>query len=226
MNIYVSVVHVMTVTWRMHMYVHFAKYFVITSAPETCFQPRRHYIPDSKVHGDNMGPTWGRQDPRGPHVGHQNLAIWDVPLHAVLRGALRLSLLRDNALRPLGGSQTTLIWCQTAEFYSTFIECCSDLLFIHVNAGDNCLNTDWEFVDVQTGSWSNLMMKRKPDAEIAVVFWKLCSVPKKKHSNGCPPQLWQKWNVYISLASWYIDLLNFTKYVFIIKNIKFIFDYS
>ena len=24
---------------------------------------------DSKVHGDNMGPNWGRQDPGGPHVG-------------------------------------------------------------------------------------------------------------------------------------------------------------
>ena len=31
---------------------------------------------DSKVHGANMGPTWGRQDPGGPHVGHMNLAIW------------------------------------------------------------------------------------------------------------------------------------------------------
>ena len=35
-------------------------------------------IPDSKVDGANMGPTWGRQDPGGPHVGHVNLAIWDV----------------------------------------------------------------------------------------------------------------------------------------------------
>ena len=26
---------------------------------------------------DNMGPTWGRQDSGGPHVGHMNLAIWD-----------------------------------------------------------------------------------------------------------------------------------------------------
>ena len=34
-------------------------------------------IPDSKVHGANMGPIWGRQDPGGPHVGHMNLAIWD-----------------------------------------------------------------------------------------------------------------------------------------------------
>ena len=24
-----------------------------------------------------MGPTWGRQDPGGPHVGHTNLAIWE-----------------------------------------------------------------------------------------------------------------------------------------------------
>ena len=34
-------------------------------------------IPDSKVHGANMGPIWGRQDPRGPHVGPMNLAMWD-----------------------------------------------------------------------------------------------------------------------------------------------------
>ena len=24
--------------------------------------------PDSKVHGANMGPTWGLQDPGGPHI--------------------------------------------------------------------------------------------------------------------------------------------------------------
>ena len=30
-------------------------------------------VPDSKVHGANMGPTWGRQDPGGPHVGPMNL---------------------------------------------------------------------------------------------------------------------------------------------------------
>ena len=32
--------------------------------------------PDSKVHGANMGSTWGRQDPGRPHVGPMNLAIW------------------------------------------------------------------------------------------------------------------------------------------------------
>ena len=32
--------------------------------------------PDSKVHGANMEPIWGRQDPGGPHVGPMNLVIW------------------------------------------------------------------------------------------------------------------------------------------------------
>ena len=36
-----------------------------------------YYIPDSKVHGANMGPIWGRQDPGGPHVSPMNFAIWD-----------------------------------------------------------------------------------------------------------------------------------------------------
>ena len=33
-------------------------------------------FPDSKVHGANMGPIWGWQDPGGPHVGPMNFAIW------------------------------------------------------------------------------------------------------------------------------------------------------
>ena len=31
---------------------------------------------DSKVHGPNMEPTWGRQDPGGPHGGHIDLVMW------------------------------------------------------------------------------------------------------------------------------------------------------
>ena len=39
-------------------------------------------FPDSKVHGANMGPIWGLQDPGGPHVGSMNLAICvDAPNH-------------------------------------------------------------------------------------------------------------------------------------------------
>ena len=33
-------------------------------------------FPDSKVHGANMGPIWGRQDPGGPHVDPMNFVLW------------------------------------------------------------------------------------------------------------------------------------------------------
>ena len=35
-------------------------------------------IPDSKVHGANMEPIWGRQDPGGSHEGPMNFTIWDI----------------------------------------------------------------------------------------------------------------------------------------------------
>ena len=31
------------------------------------------YFPDCKVHGANMGPIWGQQNPGGPHVGPMTL---------------------------------------------------------------------------------------------------------------------------------------------------------
>ena len=41
----------------------------------TCLSVLLSY-PDSKVHGANMGPIWGRQDPGGSHVGPINFAFW------------------------------------------------------------------------------------------------------------------------------------------------------
>ena len=38
------------------------------------------YSPDNKIHGVNMGPIWGRQDPGGPHVGPMNFEIWVIKL--------------------------------------------------------------------------------------------------------------------------------------------------
>ena len=43
-----------------------------------------HANPDSKVHGADMGSTWGRQDPVGPHVGPMDLVIWE---HALRTGS-------------------------------------------------------------------------------------------------------------------------------------------
>ena len=35
-----------------------------------------YQCPASKVYGANIGPTWGREDPGGPHVGSVNFVIW------------------------------------------------------------------------------------------------------------------------------------------------------
>ena len=47
------------------------------SSISTC-RKKEGNIPDSKVHGANIGPIWSRQDSGGPHVGPMNFAIWDV----------------------------------------------------------------------------------------------------------------------------------------------------
>ena len=44
-------------------------------------------FPDSKVHGAYMGPTQGRQDTSGPHVGSMIPAIWDWAAEIVVTGA-------------------------------------------------------------------------------------------------------------------------------------------
>ena len=48
-----------------------------------CHAACKTMFPHSKVHRDNMGPTWGRQDPGGPHVGPINFAIWVVLDHLI-----------------------------------------------------------------------------------------------------------------------------------------------
>ena len=55
-------------------------------------------IPDSKLRGANMGPTWGRQDPGGSYVGPMSIAIWVhiISSHTVL--CLKLFDLKDNKL--------------------------------------------------------------------------------------------------------------------------------
>ena len=38
------------------------------------FHSQINATPDNKFHGASMGPTWGRQDPYGPHVGRMGTA--------------------------------------------------------------------------------------------------------------------------------------------------------
>ena len=44
------------------------------------------HSPHSKVRGANMRPTWGRQDPGGPHGGPINLVIWVCIINTSLFG--------------------------------------------------------------------------------------------------------------------------------------------
>ena len=51
-------------------------YYQPLSEPITISSKDKYNFSDSKVHGANMGPILGRQDPGGPHVGPMNFAIW------------------------------------------------------------------------------------------------------------------------------------------------------
>ena len=67
------------------------------------------YLPnlclDSKVHGANMGPFWGRQDPDGPQVGPMNFVI-QIKICAEYRDMLPRPRLvcQEPGLRPIGRS--------------------------------------------------------------------------------------------------------------------------
>ena len=52
-----------------------------TTGPVSTYAETSH---DSKVHGANMGPIWGRQDPGGTLIGPMNLTIWDISTQAHL----------------------------------------------------------------------------------------------------------------------------------------------
>ena len=56
----------------------FSKYVQVCVLQSYIYHQEQNYInyPDSKVHGANMGPIWGREDPGGPHVGPMDFAIW------------------------------------------------------------------------------------------------------------------------------------------------------
>ena len=51
--------------------------YLLTCIGVVSLPPRQSYIPDTKVHGTNMGPIWGQKDPGGPRVGPMYFAIWD-----------------------------------------------------------------------------------------------------------------------------------------------------
>ena len=57
-----------------------------------CVHDHRQCVPDSKVHGANMGPIRGRQDPGGPDVDLLHFAIWGVQVVEIFQSIISLKL--------------------------------------------------------------------------------------------------------------------------------------
>ena len=63
---------------KAHLNVHSQQWLPCSDICGTLMTQESFYLqrfPDSKVHGANMGPIWGRQDPGRSHVGPMNFAI-------------------------------------------------------------------------------------------------------------------------------------------------------
>ena len=69
-------------------------------------QYQKKCIPDSKVHGANMGPTWVLSATDGPHAGPMNLALWyminfSLDFHAHMMEAAYSLVNSGNCQRPI-----------------------------------------------------------------------------------------------------------------------------
>ena len=80
--------------------------------------------PDRKVHGANMEPTWGRQDPGGSHIGPMNFAIW-------------VNQWRPTHTTGITRPQWVKIWMDIGRFSSNK---CSKLLILHVMVNVSCVS--------------------------------------------------------------------------------------
>ena len=77
-------------------------------------------IPYSKVHGANVGPIWGRQDPGGPHVGPTYFAIWDIdPIKTMIEPQQNKA--KQNRVQVSWDIHTTLM----AKIRNLNLNCCS-----------------------------------------------------------------------------------------------------
>ena len=106
----------------------------------TCWSFVTHIVPDNKVHGTNMGPTWGRQDPGRPHVGPMKIAIWGVLVWYTNSNTIHDNVMIKNpflsALQSLYGNNPTINYyicvavclCFSVRYMEVLTKSCSLLL--------------------------------------------------------------------------------------------------
>ena len=133
-------------------------------------------IPNSKVHGANMGSIWGRQDPGGPHVGPMNVAIWDITLYQIL-----------------------LWWAPTA----SEIVLCNHIWYINLKTTEIFLYSHL-FVYRQGHSrlskiWSStkyiILPLKSTDLQVLLSQWRPVSL-------RCSSRIQMKWGQYHTLPGW------------------------
>ena len=93
----------------LHLHCHIANLIF----HEVCFTFAifRSYIPDSQVHGANIGPTWVLSAPDGPHVGPMNLAIADNTQKHLHTFTWSLHHHRVNhTIAPVAVKQLQIVW--------------------------------------------------------------------------------------------------------------------
>ena len=95
--------------------------------------------PDSKVHGANMGPIWGRLDPGGPHVGPMNLAVWENSLNfadAIFNFCIAIAAFWV-APWTINHHYQCLFTCSAPNYY---LDRCWPTLRIHINYASLCFS--------------------------------------------------------------------------------------
>ena len=86
-----------------------------------------HDLLDSMVHGANMGPIWGRQDPDGPQVGHKYLTIWVAwKFDGMLKNCPNMTSCSSDMFHGTG-HQSTKISCRIIKYWMNCTSIIPDL---------------------------------------------------------------------------------------------------
>ena len=104
-------------------------------------------MPNSKVHGVNMGPIWGRQDPGGPHVGPMNPAIWDALLvFHLMKIEILMKLYQSYLCGPCSWQNNLLMTLQHHSRWSTDMTLTKLMLPCYLmSSWGKRTNIDWRY---------------------------------------------------------------------------------
>ena len=98
-------------------------------------------LPDSQIDGANVGPTWGCQDPGGPHVDHSNVAIWAVcykQIFVFCQGDIGISVLPKVFWAPV--LRTSGSWNLPVRMDGSLVRNFNNYYVLLIHVFDGCSN--------------------------------------------------------------------------------------